>query len=113
MTPVGEIEFLGMIVNLKEMTIFLLQKKLQSIKQMCQDLYQNPVTTVLELTKALGHLTSTILAILPAKKDPYSVATNAFSIINNYAFPPFCLITGSEQNKKGQDKKLILIAPCW
>ena len=34
---------------------------------MCQDLYQNPVTTVLDLIKVLGHLTSTIFAILPAK----------------------------------------------
>ena len=67
MTPVQEIEFLGMIVNSKEMTISLPQKKLQSIKQMYQDLYQNPETTVLELTKVLGHLTSTILAILAAK----------------------------------------------
>ena len=67
MTLVQEIEFMGMIVNLKEMTISLPQKKLQSIKQVCQDLYQNPETTVLELTKVLGHLTSTISAILPAK----------------------------------------------
>ena len=50
MTPVQEIEFLGMIVNSKEMTITLPQKKLQLIKQMCQDMYQNPETTVLELT---------------------------------------------------------------
>ena len=42
MTLVQEIEFMGMIVNLKEMTISLPQKKLQSIKQVCQDLYQNP-----------------------------------------------------------------------
>ena len=51
----------------KEMTISLPQKKLQSIKQMCQDLHQNPETTVLELTKVLGHLTSTIMPILSAK----------------------------------------------
>ena len=50
MTPVQEIEFLGMVVNSKEMTIALPQKKLQLIKQMCQDMYQNPEITVLELT---------------------------------------------------------------
>ena len=49
------------------MTISLPQKKLQSIKLMFQDMYQNPETTALELTKVLGHMTSTILAILPAK----------------------------------------------
>ena len=51
----------------KEMAISLSQKKIQSIKQMCQDMYQNPETAGLELTKVLGHLTSTILAILSAK----------------------------------------------
>ena len=50
MAPVQEIEFLGMIVNSKEMTITLPQKRLKLIKQMCQDMYQNPETTVLELT---------------------------------------------------------------
>ena len=50
MIPVQEIEFLGMIVNSKEMTITLPQKRLKLIKQMCQDMYQNPETTVLELT---------------------------------------------------------------
>ena len=49
------------------MTISFPHKKLQSIKQMCQDLYQNRETIVLESTKVLGHLTSKILAILPAK----------------------------------------------
>ena len=35
---------------------------------MCQDMYQNSETTVLELTKVLGHnLTSTVFVILPAK----------------------------------------------
>ena len=38
MAPVQEIEFLRMIVNSKEITISLPQKKFQSIKQMCQDL---------------------------------------------------------------------------
>ena len=57
MTLVQEIEFMGMIVNSKEMTVSLPQKKLQSIKHVCQDLHQNPETTVLELTKVLGHPT--------------------------------------------------------
>ena len=41
------------------------------------------------------------------KRDPYSVATNAFSITWNkefyYAFPPFCLIT-QVLNKTEKDK---------
>ena len=53
--------------QLKEMTIFLPPKKLELIKQICQDVYQNPDTTVLESMKVLNHLISTILAILPEK----------------------------------------------
>ena len=60
MTPVQEIEFLRMVVNSKEMNVSLPQRKLQSIKQMCQDMNQNPETTVLELIKVLDHLASTI-----------------------------------------------------
>ena len=67
MTPVQEIEFVVMIANAKKMTISLPKTKLQLIKQMYQDLYQNPETRILEFIKALRHLTSTILAILPAK----------------------------------------------
>ena len=67
MTPGQEIEFLGMIVHSKEINISLLQEKSQSIKQMWQDMYLNPEITVFELAKVLCHLTSTILAILPAK----------------------------------------------
>ena len=48
MTPVHEIEFLRVIVNSNEVTISLPHKKLQSIKQMSQDLCQNPETAVLE-----------------------------------------------------------------
>ena len=53
--------------QLKEMTIFLPPKKLELIKQICQDVYQNPDTTVLESMKVLNHLISTVLAILPEK----------------------------------------------
>ena len=53
--------------QLKEMTIFLPPKKLELIKQICQDVYQNPDTTVLESMNVLNHLISTILAILPEK----------------------------------------------
>ena len=38
MTPIQEIEFLEMLINSKEMTISLPQKKLKSIKQMCHNL---------------------------------------------------------------------------
>ena len=66
MTPVQEIEFLGMMVNSKGMFISLPWKKLQLIKYICQDMYQNPETTVLEFIKVLGYPTTKILAILLA-----------------------------------------------
>ena len=52
------------------------------------------------------------------RRDPYSVATNAFSITWNkefyYAFPPFCLIIQVlNKIEKDKTKKLILIPPCW
>ena len=48
-TSSQKIEFLEMIVNSKEMTTSIPQKKSQSIKQMFQNLYQNPQTTVLRV----------------------------------------------------------------
>ena len=38
-----------------------------TVKLMCQDIYENAQTTILELKKVLHHLTSTILVICPAK----------------------------------------------
>ena len=55
-----------MVVNSKEMTISLPQKKLQSIKQTCQVCIRIH-RQVLESTKVLGQLTSTVLVIFPAK----------------------------------------------
>ena len=43
------------------------QKKIQSIKKMFSDMYQNPQTILFELTKVIDHLTSTILVTLQAK----------------------------------------------
>ena len=57
MAPAQELQFLWVLVSSNETTISHLQKKIQSIKQICQDMYQNPETAVLELAKVLGHLT--------------------------------------------------------
>ena len=51
------------------------------------------------------------------RRDPYSVATNAFSITWNkefyYALPSLCLITQVlSKIEKNKTKKLILITPC-
>ena len=62
MTPVQEIEFLGMIVNSKEIT-----EKTTINKRDVSGFVSDRFVTVLELTKVSAHLTSTVLAILPAK----------------------------------------------
>ena len=63
--PTQEIEFLGMIVNSKTMTLSLPLEKVQKIKSQCLEVYRAHEITLLELTRLLGTLTSTIQAILP------------------------------------------------
>ena len=65
--PTQEIEFLGMIVNSKTMTLTLPLEKVQKIKNQCLEIYQAQEITLLELTRLLGTLASTIQAILPAR----------------------------------------------
>ena len=65
--PTQMIEFLGMEIDPKTMTMSLPQEKVQKIKLKCQILYQSHHVSILELTKALGHLSPTIQAIFPAR----------------------------------------------
>ena len=65
--PTQKVEFLGMIVNSKTMTLSLPQEKVQKIKSQCPDVYSAQEITLLELTRLLGTLTSTIQVILPAR----------------------------------------------
>ena len=67
MIPSQIIEFLGMIINTKEMLLSLPEKKIQKIQNKCQNLLKKQRVSILELTKLIGHLTSTIQAVLPAK----------------------------------------------
>ena len=65
--PTQEIEFLGVIVNSKIMTLSLTQKKVQKIKSPCLEVYRAQEITLLELTRLLGTLSSTIQAIFSAR----------------------------------------------
>ena len=58
---------LGMAINSKEMTISLPKEKLQKVKLQCLDMYQSPQVSILQLTKVLGRLMTTIQAALPAR----------------------------------------------
>ena len=62
-----EIEFLGMIVKSKIITLSLSQEKVQKIKSQCLELYRAQEITLLEITSLLGTLTYTIQAILPTR----------------------------------------------
>ena len=58
--PTQEIDFLGMIVNPTTMTLSLPQQKVQKIKSQCLEVYRAQEITLLELTRLLGTLNSTI-----------------------------------------------------
>ena len=67
MIPSQEMGFLGMVINSEEMIISLPQEKLQKVKLQCLDLYQSLQVSILQMTKVLGHLKSTIQTVLPAR----------------------------------------------
>ena len=58
LTPVKEIEFLGLVINSVNMTLALSQGKV---------LVASPKTTIMELTKLLGKLSFTAQALLPGR----------------------------------------------
>ena len=65
--PCQEIEFLGMIINSNNLSISLPPQKLQKIKDFCMEIYNAHKVSVLELTKLLCLLSSTVQAVLPAQ----------------------------------------------
>ena len=65
--PVKQLEFLGLQINTREMTLSLSEEKLTHIIQQCQEIYSQTRTSVLSLTKLIGLLSSTVQAILPGK----------------------------------------------
>ena len=67
LTPVQEI-FLGLAIKSVSLELSLNKTKIQKIVcQKCQNLLNNPQTSILELTRLIGLLTSTIQAVLPAR----------------------------------------------
>ena len=65
--PVIQLEFLGLQINTEEITVFLSEEKLTQIIQQCQEVYSQPRTSLLSLTKLIDLLLSTVPAILPRK----------------------------------------------
>ena len=67
LTSVQEIEFLGLKINSVTLELSLNKTKTQKVVPECQNLLNNPQTSILELTWLIGLLTSTIQAVLPAR----------------------------------------------
>ena len=61
-----QIEFLGLVIDTEKMTFALSEEKLKHVSQQCQEIFKQPKTSVLNLTKLIDLLSSTVQAILPA-----------------------------------------------
>ena len=54
--PVKQIELLGLVIDTGKMTLTLSEKKLKHVSQRCQEIFAQPKTSVLNLTKFIGLL---------------------------------------------------------
>ena len=81
-TVIYLLQNLGFIINIKKsMTLSLTPVKVQKIVKTCQNLLRNHSATLLELTRVVGLLSSTIQAVEPAKIQLkfFSTTTNCVS----------------------------------
>ena len=65
--PCHKIEFLGMEIDSIKMTFSLTPEKVQKVVKTCQNLLRSHSTTLLDLTRFVGLLSSTIQEVEPAK----------------------------------------------
>ena len=75
--PSQQIEFLGLKIDTHTMTLALTEEKMEKLILKCQNLFSHPQTTVLELTKLIGLMSSTVQAVLLAKV--FAAATNTIT----------------------------------
>ena len=66
LTPCHRCEFLGMMIDSKEMTINLPEGKINEISLLCQTYWETPVTKLTELASLIGKLYATLPAISQA-----------------------------------------------
>ena len=74
--PTRQLEFLGMQIDTTNMCLFLTKEKLEKVTQKCWELYNHPKTNILELTRLIGLLSSTIQAVLPARIQVFTASTD-------------------------------------
>ena len=60
-------KFLGLIIDSQNLSLSLTEQKLQKVKNCCVEMYNVTKVSILELTKLLGLLCSTVQAVLPAQ----------------------------------------------
>ena len=75
--PSQQIEFLGLKIDTRTMTLALTEEKMEKLILKCQNLFSHPQTAVLELTKLIGLMSSTVQAVLLAKV--FAAATNTIT----------------------------------
>ena len=64
--PTQQLEFLGFLVNTRNMTLLLPDCKVSSIKTLCSTLLSQRDVSVRELSRLIGKLTASIQAVFPA-----------------------------------------------
>ena len=64
--PTQQLEFLGFLVNTRDMTLLLPDCKVSSIKTLCSTLLSQRDVSVRELSQLIGKLTASIQAVFPA-----------------------------------------------
>ena len=69
LTPVKEIESLGLVLNSVNMKLALPNEKVLDIQNKCMQLIVSPKTIIVELTKLLGKLSFTAQEVLPGRSQ--------------------------------------------
>ena len=64
--PTSTLEFLTVLGESQNMTLSLPQEKVEKIKNQCKEFLKESLVTARELSKLIGRLSSTALAVLPA-----------------------------------------------
>ena len=85
--PVQQLEFLGVLVDTRDLSLYLPGEKLRKIRKKCQNILNLSEISVRELSKFLGLLTSSIQAIFPAPlhlRDLQSLKKKTMAFCQSY-----------------------------
>ena len=88
--PAQEIELLGLIVNSQTMTLPLPAEKIGKVKDQNLRLYKASEVSLLDLTKIIGTLSSTIQVVLPARLQFRFLQQQQILSLKKYSFTSLC-----------------------